>query len=230
MFNNCIRNVQDWLLPPECLLCGARLHGRAHFCPGCTADLPRLTAACPGCALPGPGARLCGRCQRRRPRFDAALAAFSYDTPIDRLIIGLKFHGRLMHARALGGLLAERLAAPDAVRPDRLVPIPLHPRRLRSRGYNQALELARPVARRLKLPIDHRCLTRVRATPPQTGLDAAGRARNMRGAFAARGDLGGSHIALIDDVMTSGHTADAAAAALKRAGAAFVEVWVVARA
>lgn len=230
MFNHCIRNVQTWLLPSACLLCSATLDREAHLCAGCRSDLPPTAGACPGCALPYWGSGRCGDCQRRPRHFDAALAAFPYAAPIDRLIVDLKFHGQLHHARALGGLMIERLLPRASSGLDVLVPIPLHRSRLRQRGYNQALELARPLARQLGVPIDYRRLRRVRATPPQTGLDANERARNMRGAFTVRGDLAGSRIALIDDVMTSGHTADAAARALRAAGADYIEVWVVARA
>lgn len=233
MLNDCLSFMQA-LLPSFCLLCGDRVAASRDFCPGCTAALPALATACPVCAQPYHGVGACGQCQRRPPPFAAALAPFRYAAPVDRLIVGLKFHAQLVHARALGGMmaafLAGRLADRAGAPPQLLVPMPLHRTRLRERGFNQALELARPLARTLGLPLDCRALVRVRETRPQTDLPPALRARNVRAAFAATRDLRGLRIALIDDVMTTGHTAAAAAAALKTAGADRVEVWVLARA
>jgi ComF family protein len=148
--------------------------------------------------------------------------------------VGLKFHAQLVHARALGVLMAaslvEHLAARAGPPPQLIVPMPLHRTRLRSRGFNQALELARPLARQLHIPLDHSVLVRARATSPQTDLPLAARARNVRMAFRAARDLRGLRVAVVDDVMTTGHTAAAATAALRKAGAAAVEVWVLARA
>ncbi len=174
-------------------------------------------------------ARVCGACQRRPPAFARTVALFHYAPPVDRLIHGLKYHGRLELARILGGLLADALTR-RPVHIDLIVPVPLHRARLRARGFNQALELARPVARRLGVPIDYRCVVRARDTAPQATLAPRARRSNVRGAFVARGRLDRLRIALVDDVLTTGHTADAVAACLRRAGARQVELWVLARA
>lgn len=217
-----------WLLPPRCLLCGEPgAHGR-DLCPACLAALPRQRCACPRCALPLPQpAAACGDCLRQPPPFDRSLAAYTYGFPLDRLLPRFKFHGDLAAGRELAAGLIE--AAITADRPQTLIPVPLHPARLRERGYNQALELARPLAAALALPLRPNLLQRRRATDPQTELDAATRRRNVRGAFLAPGPVPG-HIALVDDVMTTGATLAECARVLRHAGAERVDVWVVARA
>ncbi len=230
---NRLRNIQDWLFPGNCLLCRARLPAGEDLCPSCAASLPRSDAACPRCAAPlaAEVAGNCGACQQRPPAFDAAEAAFRYAAPVDRLIQDLKYHRRLALARVLGHRLAGHLVARAVALPDMIVPVPLHPARLRERGYNQSLELARVVARQLNVPLAaHGAVERVRATASQTRLAPEARARNVRNAFRVPGDFSDMRVALVDDVMTSGHTATALAKSLKRAGAGGVSVWVVARA
>ncbi len=223
------RQLGALLWPPRCLLCGDPGHAGRDLCAPCLAVLPWSQAACPRCAVPLPAAAPgCGACLRRPPPVDATHAAFVYGFPVDRLLPRLKFHGGLAAGRLLSQLLAERFAAAD--RPDALVPIPLHRSRLRARGYDQALELARPLARHLQLPLRDDLLQRSRATAPQSRLDAKARRRNLRGAFTvpARAPLP-AHVALFDDVMTTGATLHAAARALRRAGVARVDAWVCAR-
>ena len=158
---------------------------------------------------------------------DEAHAAFAYRFPLDRLLPRLKFHGDLAAGRLLAGAMAVAFA--DLPAPGALVPVPLARARLRQRGYDQALELARPLARSLGLPLLPDGLHRVRDTEAQSRLDAIGRRRNVRGAFAAgRGGLP-DHVALVDDVMTTGATLHAAALALRRAGVRRVDAWVCAR-
>ena len=224
--------LQDWLFPGNCLLCAARAPAGQPLCAGCAAALPRITIACPRCAAPLAEASTaaCGACQQHRLHFDAAQALFHYQPPVDRLIQNLKYHRQLSLARVLGNLLAKHLDANMTIRPDILVPVPLHPARLRERGYNQSLELARIVARRFDLPLTTHAVRRIRATPPQTTLTSSERRRNVRNAFHTASDFSGKRVAIIDDVMTSGHTANALAKCLRRAGAINVMVWVVARA
>lgn len=145
---------------------------------------------------------------------------------MDALIGRFKYAGALHFGALLGRLLA---AACGGRRPDGLVPVPLHPARLAQRGFNQARELAQPVARAGGLPVLDDACRRVAATPAQAGLTAAQRRRNLRGAFAVTADLAGLRLAIVDDVLTTGSTAGALARELLRAGAASVEVWAVAR-
>ena len=192
-------------------------------------DLPWHTQPqCPQCATPTPGGQLCGACLKHPPAFDRTVAALAYSFPLDRLIPRLKYHGRLAVAPALGGCLAQAVAA--HARPDRLIAMPLHPTRIRERGFNHATEIAREAAKRLGLPLDTSSCKRIRDTPPQMGLKHDARRRNVRGAFNCLGEVSGQHIALVDDVMTTGTSLDELAATLKRAGAREVSCWVVARA
>lgn len=223
-----IRLLINHLTPPTCLLCGAASTA-GPLCPGCRADLPwHRTPACPQCALPTPDGRLCGACLKHPPAFERTHAALTYRFPADRMIPRLKYHGQLALAPLLGRCLAD--AVVDAPRPDRVVAMPLHRARIRERGFNHATEIARSVVRPLGLPLDLDSCRRVRDTPPQMGLKHDARRRNLRGAFACSENLAGQRIAIVDDVMTTGTSLNELAAVLRRAGAAEVDCWVVARA
>lgn len=217
------------LLPARCLVCGEAGAAGRDLCAACTNALPWNRIACPRCALPLPAlAPACGRCLKKPPPFDAARAAFVYGFPLDRLLPRFKFHGDLAAGRLLAGLMRETLD--DVARPEALVPVPLSSARLRERGYDQALELAKPLARALGLPLRGDPLRRLRNTAAQSELGAPARRRNVRGAFAVReGAPLPRHVALIDDVMTTGATLAECAKALRRAGVARVDAWVVAR-
>lgn len=210
-----------------CFLC----HGSASsglLCAACEADLPRLEGGvCPRCALASPAGAVCGRCLARPPRFDATLAALAYAFPADALVHALKFRGQLAVAGLLAQLLAERVAGAAPV--DCLLPVPISGERLRQRGYNQALEIARHVARSAGIALAPQLCRRIRDTPAQTDLPWAERASNVRGAFASANAVAGARVAVLDDVMTTGATLDEVAASLKHAGAASVVNWVVAR-
>ena len=219
------------LLPLRCLLCGGRGAGR-DLCDGCARDIPRNDVCCPRCAVPLKApAPLCGECIEREPPFASAWVPFQYAHPLDLLEARFKFRGDLAAGRVLAELMIERTGIDAPVRPDLVIAVPLHVARLRERGYNQAFELAKPLARALGVPIDRDLLARTRATPAQSGLDAATRRRNVRHAFAVRtvAPLPG-HVALFDDVMTTGATLRECARVLQRAGIARVDVWALARA
>ena len=216
-------------LPQRCELC-ATASGAQLLCPACLASLPRLGAACPLCALPTTAGEVCGQCLAHAPPFDATIAAFAYAFPVDRLLHALKYQGRLALAEwGASGVLAERERRGSARRPDRLVALPLAGERQRERGYNQAFEIARVIARCLGVPLLRDGARRERASPPQTALPLSERAMNVRGAFACELDLAGLEIAVVDDVMTTGASLAEFAKTLKKAGAARVENWVVAR-
>jgi ComF family protein len=225
------------LYPPACALCGAPGQDTQDLCTGCRNGLPWNRLACPRCALPLPAGSTrstpCARCQMQPPPYARAWAPFMYADGLRWLHRRLKFDARLANRRLLARLLADALerafACGDLPRPDVLVVMPLHPRRLMRRGFNQSLELIRPVAQRLQLELDYRNLRRVKATRPQTDLPAGQRRRNVRGAFACERDLAGLHVALFDDVVTTGHTAAEAARVLRRAGASEISVWSLAR-
>jgi ComF family protein len=220
------------LLPLRCLLCGGRGARGRDLCGGCARDMPRNDVCCPRCALPlKTPAPLCGECLEREPPFASAWVPFRYAHPLDLLEARFKFRGDLAAGRVLAELMIECAAVDAPARPELIVAVPLHVSRLRERGYNQAFELAKPIARSLGVPVDRAGLTRIRATPAQTGLDAASRRRNLRGAFAASPQATvPQHVALFDDVMTTGATVRECARALRRAGVARVDVWALARA
>ena len=214
------------LLPRACLLCGEQ--SRHVLCDACTADLPRLTGLlCPVCATPlTTPAPACGACLKTPPAFDATLAPLRYAFPVNRLIQHLKFARRLASA----DFCAQCMLAGTRPQGTLIVPVPLSPLHLQERGFNQALEIARPLARTLGLPLDATSLLRTRETLPQTRLPWRARKGNVRHAFESRRDFSGQTVIVIDDVMTTGATLDAVARTLKDHGATRVVNWVVARA
>lgn len=214
------------VLPAQpCLLCGAASRSGA-WCGPCDSAMPYMAMPhCPVCALPTLNGATCGRCLKQAPQFDRTLAVFAYAFPLDKMVQALKFNEQLTLVR----LLAEKLAQRIEIRPDCIVAMPLHPARLRERGFNQSLELARQVARILEIPLLSHACQRVRDTPPQSTLPWKERGKNMRKAFTCTADLSGKHVAVLDDVMTSGASINELARALRQAGAREVSAWVVAR-
>jgi ComF family protein len=216
------------LLPRDCVLCGSESRGQA-ICAGCVSALPWLPAdRCPVCAVPSEGSRVCGRCLAEPPAYERTGAALAYRFPVDALVQAFKYGGNLPLGEALSELLIPILAATE--RPDAIVPMPLHPARLRDRGFNQALELARRLSKALGVPVIGDACARVRDTPPQASLPWKDREKNIRGAFTCQANLEDRHVAIVDDVMTTGHTLNEVAKALKRKGVGRVSCWVVARA
>ncbi|WP_250627612.1 ComF family protein [Pinirhizobacter soli] len=216
----------DRLIPARCLLCHAPGDGM-DLCMACLADMGNNHHACQHCGLPlPPGLSLCSDCVRQPPPWSGAWVPFRYAWPLDLLEARFKFHGD----QACGKVLAWMWCAAEPPRqlPDAIMPVPLHRSRLRTRGYNQALELARPLARHLGLPLLS-CLRRSRRTTAQTELDAQARRGNLRDAFSVTG-LVPPHVAILDDVMTTGATMEACTRALLAGGATTVDAWALARA
>ncbi len=222
-----LRSIAAHLLPGSCLLCASN-SATSLLCPACTADLPQLPAAlCPQCGEETTLGERCGACLKDPPAFARTIALFRYEFPVNRLIQALKYGHQLALAAWLGHRLGERLVAADY---DLLLPLPLHPSRLRTRGFNQSLEIARVTSKALAIPMNPAILTRIRATPPQAELPLKERGRNVRGAFECARDLAGKRILLVDDVMTTGSTLREAARILKLHGAGQITVAVAARA
>ncbi|WP_237218189.1 ComF family protein [Rugosibacter aromaticivorans] len=214
------------LLPRDCLLCGAA-SDNAVLCPSCNDHLPRLTTQrCPQCALPTPNAEPCGACLKQAPYFDATTAIWQYDFPLDRMIQSLKYSRRLASADFFGAELAMLPGTP----PDFILPVPLSAQRLAQRGFNQSIEVARPLARQLSVPLELKHIHRHRDTTPQATLPWKERAKNIRHAFECRLDLTGKTVLVVDDVMTTGATLNELARTLKAHGAVRVENRVLARA
>ena len=214
------------LLPRACLLCGA--HTREAVCPGCAAELPRLAAPlCPICATPlALPAAACGACLAHPPAFDASHAPLRYTFPVDGLVQHLKYRSRLASAE----FFARCMLAGAQPAGDLILPVPLSAGRLKERGFNQALEIARPLAHALDIPIDATSLTRPKETLPQSRLPWRSRSANVKHAFACCRDLSGMTVIVVDDVMTTGATLDAVARVLKDHGARRVVNWAATRA
>lgn len=203
------------------------------LCEACFQSLPNNHFCCYQCAeifehqttLPS----LCGHCQNNRPAFDETHAPFVYHETIRFLIKTLKFNAQHKNARLLGALLAESLKKSPEM-PECIIPVPLHPSRYRERGFNQSIEIAKTVSKSLNVPLDLSSCQRHRATSHQANLPAKQRRKNLKNAFSVKSPLDVCHVAIIDDVMTTGATVNELAKVLKKAGVDRVDVWVCARA
>jgi ComF family protein len=232
--NKFFQSVIHWFLPPICILCGAAAHRSRDLCIGCEADLPWVTSGCYQCGQPiiGQPRGICGACFRDPPPYDRLFALCYYQFPLLHIMTGLKFHRQLGYAQVLGELLAERLEKYYEIHagmPDVLVPVPLHASRLRERGYNQALELARPITKKLNIPVDIRSCERIRSTDHQMHVPAAHRAANVSHAFRISPLFQAKHVALIDDVVTTGHTVGELSRALRTRGVQRIDIICCAR-
>ncbi|MDO9052350.1 MAG: ComF family protein [Gallionella sp.] len=226
MLNICTKFER--LLPAQpCVLCaGMSRHGLC--CKACDAALPYLDAAhCPICALPTPQGEICGHCLRKPPSFNRTLAVFGYRFPLDRLIRAMKYEEQLALSQLFSGKLIQ-LISPDRL-PDYVIAMPLHPDKLKRRGFNQALLIAARLARSFERPLLTQACQRLRDTPSQSSLSWKARKKNVRGAFRCDMDLSGKHVALVDDVLTTGASLNALADAVQKRGAAEISAWVVAR-
>lgn len=219
-----LRAFLDLVYPPRCAACGAL--GQEPFCPVCAEAVDPTPPGCRRCGRPGPDA-VCGACLAQPPAFDTVRSGGLLGGPLADAVHALKYRGRPALARPLGEWLARRVELPAAAA---VVPVPLAPRRRRERGHDQAALLAEALARAAGRERLRRALRRVRETPPQVGRDRAARGRNVQGAFAASTAVAGRDVVLVDDVVTTGATADACARALKAAGARSVTVVSLARA
>lgn len=198
------------------------------WCNACDKSLPYLSSNhCPVCALPTPNGQICGRCLNNPPLYTRTCAAFNYAFPLDKLIQGMKYGDQLPLAQELAGKLSLRIGytAP----PDCVIPMPLHPAKLRERGYNQSMLIAAAISRHLNFELLASAAKRTRNTPAQSTLAWKDREKNVRDAFSCDIDLTGKHIALVDDVLTTGASMNALAKAIRKCGATEISVWVVAR-
>ncbi|MGJ0486829.1 MAG: ComF family protein [Methylomicrobium sp.] len=232
MVNNWLDIIQQLLFPPTCILCGNPGQAGRDLCAPCQDQLPVNACCCPHCANPLAAAdadRICGRCVSRPPAFDKVHAPFLYQEGMCHLITGLKFSARHAHARLLGQLLIEQINQ-NVMMPDCILPVPLHKVRYRERGFNQSIEIARSVSAEIGVPVDLSCCRRRRNTPHQAGLSSRQRQRNIKNAFELVRPVPYRHVAILDDVLTTGSTAHEMAVLLKRHGVERVDVWVCARA
>lgn len=228
--------VYIWLKNNQpCLLCAEPADDRTPICMACETELPWIGDQCQTCALPLPIAGLtCGQCLKQPPAFEQVATPWTYGFPVDTLITRFKHSAKWPLGRLLAELLAQFLQHrfdEDLHRPDALIPVPLTSKRLRKRGFNQAAMLARWLSTRLDIPCDETLLLRIQDTRAQQDLNAEARKKNLRNAFALAPDalINGRHLALVDDVLTTGATAQALARLLMDAGATRVDVYCLAR-
>lgn len=240
----------------RCILCNSQSKRPMDLCQACEDELPNINKACYRCAIPLPfitppgspepgfnGAKpseskpLCGQCLSTNPPQNRAISLYLYDFPLDRLITQLKFSKQMQYARVLGQLLANTIACryQGQAMPDAIIPVPLSKQRLRERGFNQATLIATPIAKALDIPLlKYHCL-RSRHTDAQSGLNASARHKNLSNAFALRKPLMNKlkqplqHIAIIDDVMTTGATLESLGNTLLKNQVERVDFWTIAR-
>ncbi len=233
MVNNWLKFIQYKLFPPTCIVCDQAGFENKDICTACYADLMLNTCHCRLCAMPLTAKtdhmQLCGQCLKKTPRYQQVSAPFLYQHSIRWLITGLKFHRQVKNARLLGQLFVDHLP-PEHPLPDFIVPVPLHPKRYRQRGFNQSQEIATTVARQLEIPLHPNLCRRIKYTQQQSLLHAKQRHKNIRNAFSVSAFPQGSNIVIFDDVMTTGATASELVKVLKQAGAGHVWIWVCARA
>jgi ComF family protein len=217
------------------MLCASHNGGEHGLCRDCLQSLPWHTAAkCPQCGLLSDG-HICGHCLQSAPSFDATHALFSYDYPLDRLLQHYKYQESLALANTFAALWLDKKSSNISDSQDKkpqidiIIPMPMHNERLKQRGFNQALEIARLISKHKQIKLDYTSCQRTRLTPPQASLPLKERIKNIRGVFQCHKNLQGLNIALVDDVMTTGASLNELAKTLKQAGAAHVECWVIAR-
>lgn len=218
----------EQLLPAQpCVLCGS-MNRDGLWCAACDSTLPYLDApCCPNCALPTPNGETCGQCLQAPPLFSRTTAVFDYRFPLDKLMQAMKYREQIPLAHAFAKKLVQRIDKADL--PDCIIPMPLHPAKLRERGFNQSLLLAANIARELDIGLLRNACKRVRDTPSQSALPWKERKKNVQDAFCCEAGLTGKYVALVDDVMTTGASLEAFAEAAQKAGASRISAWVVAR-
>lgn len=220
----------SWL-KQSCLLCASHEGGKLGLCEPCLQDLPWHTAPqCPQCGLISDGS-ICGHCLNMLPSFDATTALLTYDYPADGLLQHYKYKETLHLANTFATLFVDKKLSNNAAnsKVDTIIPMPMHPARLKERGFNQALEIARLISNHMQIRLDYQSCQRTKYTPPQASLPLKERIKNIKGAFSCQQRLHGLNIAIVDDVMTTGASLNELAKTLKQAGAAHVECWVIAR-
>ena len=231
MIYNWLKNNQwlklDQIFKQNCLLCASPQANSHALCAACLKELPYSpTSSCPQCGLSS-NSLVCGSCLNSPPDFDITRAVFIYAFPIDAMMQHYKYGDALHISRTFGQLLAEKI---DLNSIDLIIPMPMHPARLKERGFNQALEIAKVFS---KEKLDYKSASRQKLTPPQASLPFKERVKNIKGAFAINknlaANLAGKCVAIVDDVMTTGASLNELAKTLKNAGASHVECWVVAR-
>lgn len=225
-----IKSITQWLrLPTVCVLCGDYHHGTFAVCTECQLFFAPINNPCRYCSLPLANADflVCGQCIKKPPYFDSVISYYRFEEPLRTLLHDFKYKKALYLRSFLAQLMINAFQS-KIFKPDCLVPIPLHPQRLRERGFNQAAELAKLLAKQLNFPCNTRLCQKIINTPPQVGLNHKQRRKNLRHSFTVRAN-NYQHIILIDDLLTTGSTANEVARILKQQGVKRVDLWCCAR-
>ena len=245
LLNQCLKNsqllnfglnldvVKHTIFKPNCLLCASPQANKDGLCSPCLNELPlHPSTSCPQCGLSSSG-QLCGSCISSPPDFDATHAVFLYQYPIDKMMQRYKYGNMLNISHTFGQFLTEKIQNVTEKTPletvDLIIPMPMHPQRLKERGFNQALEIAKVLSKNHLEKLDYKSVARQTLTPPQASLALKERVKNIKGAFKVNADFKGKRVAIVDDVMTTGASLNELAKTLKKAGASHVECWVIAR-
>lgn len=230
-----LTSIKHWLLPSACVLCSNPIKDDLDLCALCQAELPWIETPCQQCALPLPNhvtSQRCGTCLHHTAPYEKIISLFSYEDPVNQFITRLKFQHQLVYARLLSQLFLKKFSATylQQEKPACIIPIPLHYKRLRERGFNQAVEIAKPIAKKLKIPLDLRSWSRIKATQAQTELSAKDRAHNIKNAFVLhKKTFNAKYVVVFDDVITTGHTVTEFCSLLRENGVEKIEVWCCAR-
>ena len=231
MINKCINFIQNVVFAQSCMKCGRPSDTPRAICSECYPQLPANRFCCRQCALPLESeiSQLCGHCQKTPPVFHSAFIPFRYEPPIDQWIWKFKFRNDLVSGKLLADLFLTKLLESNTAMPEILVPVPLHASRLRQRGFNQSLWLARYIGTQLGITLDSRSVRRNLKTPPQHELNMQKRTTMLRKAFTLNGDFAYQHAAIIDDVLTTGSTVNEISKLLGNNGCATIDCWAIAR-
>lgn len=228
--NKWLEDLQFRLLPGKCILCGAKSNRNIDLCQGCENDLPRMEHPCWQCGLTIPiGQEICGRCLTNPPLFSHCYSAFKYAAPVDTLINQFKNHSKLVNGKVLSVIMARSYVSDHIIVPDFWLPVPLHKNRLKSRGFNQAFEIATTLADMTQRPINSRLCRRIAHTPDQKSLNFTDRQANIRKAFILDQTLSGETIGIVDDVITTSATVSELTRLLLQNGAGDIQVVSLAR-
>lgn len=228
MIINRIHSVFSWLLPHTCILCANKSKRHQDLCLACEKKLPFIINGCRYCGKPlSENIKICGQCLSNKQPFSATFALFSYEEPIAKLITDLKFHQQLVNAKILGELMVKYLKF--CSKPELIIPVPLHQKRLQERGFNQSLEIARYIAKKTIIPLDYKNCVRVKHTKAQASIPANKRAKNVKNAFQIKTIIRAKHVVIVDDVVTTGSTVSELSKTLLQSGIERVDIWCCAR-
>lgn len=235
MIYNWLKNSLSDFFANQCMLCLTPTQNTHLLCSGCEKDLPKNGFHCVICSTPfssshnQQSALICGRCQKNPPHYTTSIIPHIYSAPLKQLISQFKFHRNLSYAPLLAQSFIESVKERKSNLPECIIPVPLHSKRLRERGFNQALELSRIISKRLQIPLDYSLSQRDKATPFQSGLSSKQRKQNLKNAFSITKNIHYKHVAIFDDVVTTGTTVNELAKQLKQNGVEIIEVWAIAR-